>query len=137
MPQDWLPEGKTEEEVGKQVDKDLLGLAGREVLDYEIETEGESISTLQQAADREAFGQWRETKVEDERKALITERLHGLVQKAKLTPRLQLVAKLYDKPNNEIALALSKVFAKKVKPGAIRALRHDLLQKLREAASQK
>lgn len=128
VPPDWSSEGKTEEEIRKQIDKDLHALAGRELLDYDVETEDGSVSILQQAGDKQAFEEWQET--ETKRKVLITEKVQQLISRVKLTPRLQLVADLFDKPNEEIALAYYKRFGKRVKPGAIRTAKFRLLQKL-------
>ena len=71
------------------------------------------------------------------RQALIADKVDELSRKAKLTPRLRLASKLYNKPDDEIALALSRRFGKEVKAGAVRALEHDLLERLREIAPKK
>jgi hypothetical protein len=137
VPPDWSYAGKTEDEIRKRVDKDIIALAAREVLDYDLETEDSSISTLEQASDKQAFKEWREVEVETQRKALIVERVAKLSLSVKLSPRLRLVAKLYDKPDEIIATRLERKFGKPFTKGAVRALRHDLLQKLREAAPEK
>lgn len=135
VPPDWSCEGKTEDEIRKGVDRDIDVLSGREVLNYDIETADGSISTLQQAGDKQAFEEWQET--EAQRKALITEKVQQLISRAKLTPRLRLVASLYDKPNEVIATSLEEKFHKPFTVEAVRALKHDLLVKLKEASEKK
>lgn len=130
VPPDWSCEGKTRDEIRNLTEKDLRALAGREVLDYNLETDDGPISTLAQAGNRQAFTAWQETEVELQRKALITEKVQEFCSRVKLTPRLQLVADLFDKPNEEIALAYYKRFGKRLKPGAIRTAKFRLLQKL-------
>ena len=130
VPPDWSCEGKTRDEIRNLTEKDLRALAGREVLDYNLETDDGPISTLAQAGNRQAFTAWQETEVELQRKALITEKVQEFCSRVKLTPRLQLVADLFDKPNEEIALAYYKRFGKRLKLGAIRTAKFRLLQKL-------
>ncbi len=137
VPPDWSAEGKTEDEIRKQVDEYLHELAGGEFLDYEMETKDGSISTLEQASDKQAFREWAELHTEEEATALRVAKIQELSQEVKLTPRLRLVAQLYDKPNGVIAARLERKFGKPFTVGAVRALKHDLLVKLREVAKKK
>ena len=137
VPPDRSNEGKTEDEIRKQVDEYLHDLAGGEFLDYEMETKDGSISTLEQASDKQAFREWAELHTEEEATALGVAKIQELSQEVKLTPRLRLVAQLYDKPNGVIAARLERKFGKPFTVGAVRALKHDLLVKLREVAKKK
>jgi len=136
VPPDWSSEGKTEDEIREQVDQDIQALSRLEVPDYEIQTEDGRVSTLEQAADKQAFREWAELQVE-EAAALKAEKIQELSQKVKLTPRLRLVAQLYDKPNKLIAGKLERQFGKPFTVGAVRALKHDLLVKFKEVSKKK
>lgn len=140
VPPDWSNEGKTEDEIREQLDKDLRASTSREVLDRKIQSKDGYINILEQGQDKQAFTEWTESRVEEEAEeatALKMEKLTELSHKAKLTPRLRLVAKLYDKPNDEIAARLQKEFRKPFTVGAVRALKYDLLVKLKEASKKK
>jgi hypothetical protein len=130
-------EGKTEDEIRKQVDEHHRALLGREVLDYELKSESGSLNILDQASDRQAFREWSEAEVEAQRGALVSEKVREFTSGVKLTPRQKLVVNLFDKPNEIIATALYKRFGKLVAPGAVRKLRYDLLRKLKEIAQKK
>ena len=137
VPPDRSNEGKTEDEIRKQVDEYLHDLAGGEFLDYEMETKDGSISTLEQASDKQAFREWAELHTEEEAAALRVAKIQELSREVKLTPRLRLVAQLYDKPNGVIAARLERKFGKPFTVGAVRALKHDLFVKLREVTKKK
>jgi len=129
---DWLQKGKSQDEI--RILKQML----KEVPDYEIRTpDAEPSSVLGMAADKEGLRSWAEDEREREREAFVAETVAQLVDHANLTPRLRLVAKLFDKPDTVIAAKLGEAFGKPVKPGAVRVLRHKLLVKLKETAAQK
>lgn len=136
VPSQRSQEGKTEAEIREQVNQDIRALSGHELSDYEMQTEDGYVSTLEQAGDKQAFREWAELQVE-EATALKAEKIQELYPKMKLTPRLRLVAKLYDKPNEVIAGKLERRFGKSFTVGAVRALKHDLLVKLKEASEKK
>lgn len=130
----WSQEGKTEGEIRKRVTKEIEDLKGQEIPASDFEGSDRSITdVLEQAAERQAFDQWQE-----ERRSFIKEELEleELCKQTTLTPRQQLVKKLYDKPDEEVALALFKKFHKPVKPGAVRKLRHALRNKLKKVANK-
>ncbi len=132
------PEGKTEEEIQDQIARANASRAPKEILDYEVEgEEGTSGSMLGLAGDRQGFEKWKDEQSEDEKQELVAQHLMKLVGKVKLTPRQELVARLFNMPDEDIADALQREFGKPVKPGAVRKLRYDLVKKLREADSQK
>lgn len=131
---EWSQEGKTEEEIRRQIDKGIEDLRGRELLAPDFENpDGSITSALEQAEQKQSFDQWHE----EERENFVAEKVEELCQKTKLTPRQQLVRQYYNKSDKEIALLLRDKFNKPVTPGAVRKLRHDLLKKLKKVANKK
>ncbi len=132
------PEGKTEDEIREQIVQANASRTSKEILDFDIKGEEEtSASWLGMEGDRQGFEKWKDEQSEDEKQELVAQHLMKLVGKVKLTPRQDLMARLFNMPDEEIADALQEEFGKPVKPGAIRKLRYDLVKKLREADSQK
>lgn len=131
VPRKASSQGESEDEVMKRVSEEIEGLRGREVLDREIETDEGDITLLERAGDSRALRDYWEEEGEAARQAFKQELAEALMDKAKLTPRQRVMAKLFDQPDEEVASSLREAFGKPVTCGAVRKLRHDTLEKLR------
>jgi hypothetical protein len=110
--------------------------SGREVLEQPVGLSEPGRSLLDVASDQQGFEQWRAQEEKETRRAYAKEKVSELASKVQLTRRQRLVVQLWDKDDTEVAGALGKAFGKPVRPGAVRALRHDVLVKLRGAAKK-
>lgn len=138
VPPRWPQEGLTEDEIRKRIDADLEGLTGKVVPDYPVESqEGLPSSVLEQAEDHESMSRYEAEVREEERQAVLREKVNELCMKAgRLTLRQQFVIKNYNKDDDELALLLGEEFVKPFSPGAVRALKHDVVEKLRKAVKK-
>lgn len=134
---EWSAEGKTEDEIQKRVNQDLEALSPKEVPDFEVRGDEESTSKLKLASDKETCKQYFEDEAEGNRQALIKEEINLYKEMAKLTSRLKLVANLWDEDDTTIAVRLEEAFGKPVKPGAVRAQRTRVLNRIRDVITEK
>lgn len=138
VPGKWYQEGLTEDEIRRRQKADLRLLKGRTLRDREIQLEKGGTTTLLELAEyREAERKYLGKASEEARLAFVQEKLDELCTQVKLTPRRRIVKENFDKSDAEVASLLSKRFGKEFSPESVRALRHDLLVKLREAARKK
>jgi hypothetical protein len=83
---------------------------------------------------KKSFLDWQQGETEAarmERQQAARQIIQELCNTAKLTPRQSQVRELWDRENAEIAQELERRFSKAVTPGAVRKLRHDVLEKLK------